>query len=204
MRFAAASRSMSAKRAVEMKERAEEDLRFIRDAMGRGAAFTCVPGVGGVFMGLVGLAAAVVASQAGSPRAWLGVWVAAGLLGFAVGVLALLRKSRREAHRPAEAAARRFAFALIPPLVAGAALTAALAAAGLFPFLPGIWLLLYGCAVVGAGVLSVPVVPLFGGSLVLLGLAALVLPGQGNLLLGLGFGAGHLVCGAVVAQRHGG
>jgi hypothetical protein len=195
---------MSARKAVEMKDRAEEDLRFIRDAIGRGAAFTCVPGVGGVLMGFVGLAAAAVAPRAGSPRAWLAVWIAAGLAAFSVGVLALVRKSRLEAHRPARAAARRFALALMPPLVAGAALTAALAASDSYALLPGLWLLLYGCAVVGAGVHSVPVVPLFGGGLVLLGLAALLLPGQGDLLLGLGFGAGHLVTGAIVARRHGG
>lgn len=187
-----------------MKDRAEEDLRFIRDAMGRGATFTCVPGAGGVLMGLVGLTAAGLAARAGSPRAWLAVWVAAGLLGFAIGVLALLRKARDEAHRPVRATARRFVFALLPPLVAGVALTAALAAADSFTLLPGLWLLLYGCAVVGAGVHSVPVVPLFGGGLVLVGLAALAFPGQGNLLLGLGFGAGHLVGGAVVWRRHGG
>lgn len=195
---------MSAKRSVAMKDRAEEDLRFIRGAMERGAAFTCVPGVGGILMGVVGLSAAAVAPRAGSPRAWLAVWVAAALLAFATGVFALLRKSRVETHRPARSTAKRFALALLPPLVAGAALTAALAAADSYALLPGLWLLLYGCAVVGAGVHSVPVVPLFGGALVLLGLAALALPGQGNVLLGLGFGAGHVVSGSMIARRHGG
>jgi hypothetical protein len=92
----------------------------------------------------------------------------------------------------------------MPPLVAGAALTVALASRGAYTLLPGIWLLLYGCAVVGAGLQSVTVVPVFGGFLLLLGLLALVIPAQGNLLLGAGFGAGHVVCGAVVARRHGG
>jgi hypothetical protein len=92
----------------------------------------------------------------------------------------------------------------MPPLAAGAALTAALAAAGVFTLLPGVWLLLYGCAVVGAGLQSVPVVPSFGGFLLLVGLLALLVPSEGNLLLGAGFGAGHVVCGAIVARRHGG
>lgn len=187
-----------------LRERAEEDLRFIREAMGRGAAFTCVPGRAGILMGLVGLAAALAAPRTDSPRAWLAVWVGAGLLGFGIGVLGLLRKARREEHRPTGSTARRFALALMPPLVAGGALTAALASSGSFTHLPGIWLLLYGCAVVGAGVLSVPVVPLFGGSVLVLGLVALAFPSHGDLLLGLGFGAGHLVSGVVVARRHGG
>lgn len=191
-------------RTAGLKERAEEDLRFIRDTMGRGTAFTCVPGRGGMFMGLVGLAAALAAPRAAFPRGWLAVWAAAGLVAFAAGTFALLRKAREERHRPAGSAARRFALALMPPLVAGAALTAALAAAGVFALLPGVWLLLYGCAVVGAGLQSVPVVPSFGGFLLLLGLLALLFPSEGNLLLGGGFGAGHLVCGAIVSRRHGG
>jgi hypothetical protein len=187
-----------------LKDRAEEDLRFIRDAMDRAATFTCVPGKGGVAMGAVGLAAAALGARTSSTRAWLAIWTGAGMLGFAVGVVSLLVKARSEGHRPAGSASRRFALSLMPPLVAGAALTAALAASGARSFLPGLWLLLYGCAVVGAGLPSVPVVPLFGGSLLVLGLLALAFPSQGDLLLGGGFGLGHIVCGVIVARRHGG
>ncbi len=195
---------MAAEPTASLKDRAQDDLKFIRDAMGRSAAFTCVPGRGGVAMGAVGAAAAALAPRAGSPRAWLAVWVAAALLAFGIGVAAILRKGRLSDHRPAGSAARRFALALLPPLLAGAALTAALARAGSYALLPAVWLLFYGCAVVGAGVSSVPVVPLFGGSLVALGLAALLLPAAGDVLLGLGFGAGHVVTGLIVARRHGG
>lgn len=195
---------MAVEPAANLKDRAEDDLRFIRDAMGRGAAFTCVPGRGGIAMGAVGAAAALLAPRAGSPRAWLAVWAAAGVLAFGIGVAAILRKARRADHRPASSAARRFALALLPPLVAGAALTAALARAGSYALLPAVWLLFYGCAVVGAGVSSVPVVPAFGGTLVVLGLIALLFPDAGDVLLGLGFGAGHVATGFVVARRHGG
>jgi hypothetical protein len=195
---------MAAEPTASLKDRAENDLKFIREAMGRGAAFTCVPGRGGVAMGAVGVAAAALAPRTGSPRAWLAVWVAAALLAFGIGVTAMLRKGRLSDHRPAGSAARRFALVLLPPLLAGAALTAALAHAGSYALLPAVWLLFYGCAVVGAGVSSVPVVPLFGGSLVALGLAALLLPAAGDALLGLGFGAGHVAAGLIVARRHGG
>lgn len=187
-----------------LKERAEDDLRFIRDAMGRASVFTCVPGKGGVAMGVVGLAAAVAGARASSARAWLGVWTGAGVLAFGIGVFAILRKASRSDHQPVGSAARRFALGLLPPLVAGAALTAALSLAGSFAFLPAVWLLLYGCAVVGAGASSVPAVPAFGLGLVALGLLALLLPERGDVLLGLGFGAGHVLTGLVVARRHGG
>src|SRR5512141_455437 len=123
-----ASRSpvMAAEPTANLKDRAEEDLRFIRAAMGRGAAFTCVPGRGGVAMGAVGTIAAALASRTGSPRDWLAVWAGAGVLSFAIGVATIFEKARRADHRPASSAARRFALALLPPLVAGAALTAAL------------------------------------------------------------------------------
>ncbi|MGA7990915.1 MAG: hypothetical protein WCC53_05735, partial [Thermoanaerobaculia bacterium] len=152
----------------------------------------------------VGAAAAILAPRAGSPRAWLAAWVSAGFLAFAIGVVAIVRKARRAEHRPSGSTARRFALSLLPPLVAGAALTAAVAPTDAYVLLPAIWLLLYGCAVVGAGVSSVPVVPLFGGALVALGLVALLLPAAGDPLLGLGFGAGHVATGLVVARRHGG
>lgn len=195
---------MAAEPTANLKDRAENDLRFIRDAMGRGAAFTCVSGRGGVAMGAVGAAAAMLAPRSGSPRAWLAVWVAAGVLAFGLGVVAILSKARQRDHRPAGSAARRFAFALLPPLLAGAALTAALAGAGSYALLPAVWLLLYGCAVVGAGFSSVPVIPVFGAALVVLGLLALLLPAAGDVLLGLGFGAGHVATGLVVTWRHGG
>ena len=195
---------MAAETTPTLGGRAEDDLRFIRDAMGRATAFTCVPGKGGVAMGAVGLAAAAWAARASSMREWLAIWTGAGVLAFGIGVFGLLRKASRSDHRPSVSAARRFALALLPPLVAGAALTAALASSGAITFLPGIWLLLYGCAVVAAGLLSVPVVPLFGGTLLVLGLLALVFPSHGDLLLGSGFGLGHVVCGVIVARRHGG
>ena len=195
---------MAAEPTTNLKERAEDHLRFIRDAMGRGAAFTCVPGRGGVAMGAVGVVAALLSSRSQSPRASLAVWVSAGVLAFGIGVAAILRKARHADHRPAGSAARRFALVLLPPLVAGAALTAALVHAGSYTFLAGVWLLLYGCAVVGAGVSSVPVVPAFGAVLVVLGLGALLWPEAGNALLGLGFGAGHVATGLVVTRRHGG
>lgn len=189
---------------AELKDRAEDDLRFIRDAMGRAVAFTCVPGKGGIAMGAVGLAAAAFAGRASSTREWLAIWTGAGIVAFGIGVFTLLDKAARADHRPAGSSARRFALALLPPLVAGAALTAALSTAGSYAILPAVWLLLYGCAVVGAGVHSVPVVPAFGLALVAVGLLALVLPERGDVLLGLGFGAGHVLAGLVVARRFGG
>jgi hypothetical protein len=188
-----------------LHERAEANLRFIRETMTRGVSFTAVPGLGGVAMGIVGLGAAVLASRQGSPREWLGVWLAAALLAFAVGVAAILQKARAAGVPMTRGAGRRFALALVPPLLAGGALTLALARIGTFGVLPGLWLLLYGSAVLAAGAHSVPPVPVLGAFLLGLGLLALLLPPAfSDPLLATGFGLGHVLAGALIAKRHGG
>jgi hypothetical protein len=103
------------------------------------------------------------------------------------------------------AVGRRFALSLSAPLAAGAALTAGLAMAGHWPMMPAVWLLLYGTGVVTGGALSVPAVAIAGGCFMLLGVAALVTPPEwGNVWLGLGFGAVHVIFGFYVARKHGG
>ncbi len=188
-----------------LHERAEENLRFIRETMTRGVSFTAVPGYGGVAMGAIGLGAAVLASRQATPRGWLLVWLLAALLALGVGVVAILLKARAAGVSVTRGAGRRFALALVPSLLAGGALTLALARLGAYGVLPGLWLLLYGSAVLAAGAHSPPPVPLLGAILVGLGLLALLLPPVfGDALLASGFGLAHAVTGAVIARRHGG
>ena len=58
-------------------EHAEENLQFIRSTMERSSTFTAVPGLGGVGMGSVGLAAAILAPTQISSERWLVVWLTA-------------------------------------------------------------------------------------------------------------------------------
>ena len=189
---------------VKLSDHAVDDLRFIRSAMERAGAFTAVPGWGGVGMGGIGLLAAPVAAIQSSTGAWLVVWVMAALLASGIGLVSMARKARRLDVPLASGPGRKFALGLLPSLVVGAFLTAALLRAGDPGLVPAVWLLLYGTGIVAAGAFSIPVVPLQGLAFLVLGAAALAVPSAGNVLLGLGFGAVNIGFGLVIATRHGG
>jgi hypothetical protein len=90
-------------------------------------------------------------------------------------------------------------------MLTGAVLTLVFFSQGLPGVLPGIWLLLYGTAVVSGGAASVRVVPAMGACFMLAGALALFLPAaSGDVLLAAGFGGLHVVFGAIIAVKYGG
>ena len=185
-------------------DRAADDLRFIRDAMARSSTFTAVPGLGGAFMGVVGLVAAVVASWQPTQDRWLMTWLVGAALAAAGGTLAIVQKARRAGLPLDGKAARNFTIALVAPLAAGAAITYALWSAQAYGAMPGVWLLLYGTGVLVGGVFAVRIVRLTGVLFMLCGFAAVLTPQFGNIWLGAGFGVLQLVGGIFIARRHGG
>ncbi len=191
--------------AEPLRNRAGEDLRFIRQAMERGVAFTAVPGWGGFVMGVTALGAAIVAAvQPSSPR-WLAVWLIEAALACGLGLWAMHRKAYRSGTPLLRGAGRRFALNFLPPALAAAVLTAALAIRGDFALLPGLWLLLYGVAVVTGGAFSVRPVPVMGLAFMTLGAICLMVPPTwGDLLLGIGFGGLHMAFGVHIGRYHGG
>ena len=78
-----------------MHERAAESIEFIRETMVRSAAFTAVPGQGGVAMGAIGVLTAVMASQATTPERWLITWLVAAVVAAPIGLAATIVKARR-------------------------------------------------------------------------------------------------------------
>ncbi|MGE0159528.1 MAG: hypothetical protein AB7T31_08940 [Gemmatimonadales bacterium] len=190
---------------VALRDRAMDNLRYIRETMERSAAFTHVSGLGGVGMGVVALAAAALASRATTSGGWLAIWLGAALISFAVSALMMARKSHAEGVPLLSGPGRRFAWNMIPPLAAGGVLTAALARAGDFGLLPGTWLLLYGVSIVTGGSYSVRLIPSMGVVFMVLGLAALASPVEwGNAYMALAFGGLHIVFGLVIWRKHGG
>jgi hypothetical protein len=192
---------------VEIQEHAIDNLRYIRRAMERAGSFTAVSGVGGVIMGLLGLAAAWAASAvdaSGGPR-WLAVWMAAAVAAVVVGVAAAAQKSRRAGLPLVSGPGRKFVAGFAPAMLAGGLLTAVLFREGQTALLPGVWMLLYGTAVVSGGFASVRAVPLMGAGFMALGAVALLLPGVGsNQLLAAGFGGLHIIFGTIIVVKYGG
>jgi hypothetical protein len=84
-------------------------------------------------------------------------------------------------------------------------LTAVLVRDNMFALLPGVWMLLYGAAVVSAGTYSVRIVPVMGAAFMGAGAVALAAPAAwATSLLVAGFGGLHVVFGLWIARRHGG
>jgi hypothetical protein len=189
---------------IPIDRKAADNLRFIRDTMERAASFTAVPGWGGVLIGCTALLAGVLAAGR-APQAQFRIWLAEAAVALIIGYITVQAKSRRLAQSLKSRPARRALLSFVPPLLAGCALSILLAQLGMLLVLPGLWLLLYGTAVVTGGAFSVRIVPIMGLCFMALGVVALVAPqAWGNLFLGLGFGFLHIVFGTVIARRHGG
>jgi hypothetical protein len=182
-----------------------DNLAFIRDTMEAAGAFTAVSGWGMVAVGLIATIAAVIASAQQSQLQSIYVWLAAAVLAPVVMLWAIVRKARR-AHVPLlSGPGRKFVLSFSPPMLVGALLTIVLFRAGLVATIPGMWLLLYGTAVVAGGAFSVKLVPLMGFCFMLAGTLALFTPQPWNdWIMAAAFGGLHIGFGIPVAWRHGG
>jgi hypothetical protein len=184
---------------------AAEHLRYIRDMMERSGSFTAVPGYGAMAMGATALAAAWIAARQSSEGAWLEVWLYEAVVAFVIGVVALARKSRKVGVSLHSGPARKYFLSLVPPLLAGALLTAALWGSDGIELLPVLWLLLYGAGTITGGAYSVRVIPIMGVLFMVIGTVALLAPSSWtDALMATGFGGLHVVCGWVIARNHGG
>jgi len=185
--------------------RAMDDLRYIRATMEGAASFTALSGWAGAIVGLTAFPAAYLASQAPTHKVWMRTWLIEAVLGALIGVGMTVRKARRARQPLFGRPGRKFALTFATPLAAGAILTIPLYYGGFTALLPGMWLLLYGTAFATAGAFSVSTVPVMGLSFMVVGTAALAAPAAwGDALMAAGFGAVHIVFGALIARKHGG
>lgn len=189
---------------VALDSHALGTLNYIRASIDAAGTFA-VPGTAGVAMGTAGLAAAGVASIPAVSGYWVAVWLTAAVGAAAVGAKLIARQATRGELMLYRGPTRKFILCLCPALLAGGVLTVVLAQVGESRLIPGTWLLLYGCAVLSASLLtsteSARLLGWMGGFFVLLGTIAFEVPAAWhNVLLGLGFGALHLLFGVLIGR----
>jgi hypothetical protein len=123
----------------------------------------------------------------------------------AIAAPAAATKARRANSSLFSGPGRKFVLSFAPPIVVGGLLTFALFQLGATAALPGVWLLLYGTAIVTGGAFSVRAVPIMGLCLMTLGAAALFSSAQwGNVFMAAGFGLVQMGFGLWIALKYGG
>lgn len=182
-----------------------EHLEVIRQTMERSTAFTAVSGWGYCAMGATALVAAAIAMRQATTQGWLAVWLAEALVAVTLGLVAMHWKASKLGTHLLSVSGRRLFIGLLPALFAGGVMTVALLRAADPRQIPGVWLLLYGVAVMQAGAFSVRTIPVMGAVFVLAGAIALPMPWWwANVMLATGFGLVHIAFGAFIARRRGG
>jgi hypothetical protein len=186
---------------VSMDEHARATLRYIRASMDA-ASSLAVPGSAGIAVGLVGIAAALIASVPALQPHWIIVWLSSAPVAAALGVWVVARQWSRQGRAVFGAAGLRFALCLLPPLIAGAALTYVDLYDGHLHAIAGTWLLLFGGSTMAASVLTVRLLAWLGALFMAFGALALLLPtSTHNVLLGVAFGGLHLLFGSFLMGR---
>lgn len=182
-----------------------DQLQFIRHTMESATSFTAVPGWGMVLLGVTALAVAFLARTVNSQVLWVLLWLGEATLAGLISLVAMVKKTGSLTKLAASIPARKCALSLVPPLAAGAVLTVIMMEQHLYAVLPGMWLMLYGVAVITGGAFSVRVVPVMGICFAIFGTIALALPiAWADGIMAAGFGGLHILFGLLIARRHGG
>ena len=188
----------SARNTVALDTHALGTLQYIRASIDA-AGLLAVPGSAGIAMGAVGVLTALLVSLKPLAEHWLQIWLVAGLVAIAFGTALMVHQVLSRGTALYRGPLRKFLMCLCPPLLVGAVLTWQLWLRAEFALIPGIWLLMYGCAVMAASTLTRRALAVMGALLAVLGVIALQVPVSfQNAMLGLGFGGLHLLFGIFI------
>lgn len=190
---------------VAIESRALGTLAYIRASIESSSSMD-VPGMAGIAMGIIGVLAAIAVSLPRLAPHWLAIWLTAAALALLLGGASVARQIVRRGHSLYLGPARKFLLCLCPALLAGGVLTVVFESAGTTAYIPGMWLLLYGCAVLSASTVTMAgiarLICVMGTLFVVLGSVTFALPAAAHTaMLGLGFGVLHLVFGIVIGRR---
>lgn len=189
---------------IPIESRALGTLAYIRASI-ESSGSMAVPGMAGIVMGVIGILATLVASLPRWAHHWLEIWLVAAALALAVGGAMMAREAAQSGHARYLGPVRKFLLCLCPALLAGAALTFVLWRVDSTTLIPGVWLLLYGCAVLSASTVTIArtmrLICIMGALFMLLGVSAFAAPPAAHtLILGAGFGALHTLFGILIGR----
>jgi hypothetical protein len=196
--------SLRSEAPAAIESRALGTLAYIRASIESSSSLD-VPGMAGIVVGVIGLLAAIVVSLPRGAPHWLGIWLFAAAAALALGGALIARQIAQRGHARYWGPARKFLLCLCPALLAGGVLTLVLSSAGSVALIPGMWLLLYGCAVLSASTVTTAgvarLVGIMGALFVALGSITFALPlATHAAMLGLGFGGVHIVFGLLIGR----
>src|SRR5256885_3250778 len=129
---------------LPLRDRALDNLQFIRSAMERAGSFTAVHGWGMVVVGCTALASTWLGLRQARSADWLAVWLGEAALAVVVSGAAVVQKARAADDPLLSGPGRRFGLRFLPPVVVGALLTGALGRAPLYLLMPGTGLVVVG------------------------------------------------------------
>lgn len=193
---------------------AAENLQVIRTLMERSALYRRALAPIMLTVGTIGSLAGCVACflQSESVPTFVIFWLVTGIVALGISFLLVRRQAGKEGELFWSAPTRRVALALAPPLVVGFLLavfvliTSTVNRRGLLGLssLPGLWMILYGCAIYSAGFFMARGIRLLGVIFLFCGLVSLgkdlidlnfSASLQNNLCMAATFGGLHLVYG---------
>lgn len=193
--------------ATPLHSKAEDNLKFIREAMEGASAFTAISGLGLVGAGCLGLVASLAQGLVTEPgtRGEILLWLATLAIAFGFSTWMTSRKARRENTSIWSANGKKLLYAFTPTMFVGGLITLYCLInlpAGFA--LPAFWLSLYGAAIMTASAYSAIPIRVMGAAFIALGMTAFFSPVPGWLLMATGFGGLHIITGLKIWRHHGG
>lgn len=203
-----------------MENTPEKDLASIRQMMERSARFLSLSGLSGVLAGCYALAGVTAAFYLlGKDGIPVGLCVTYGAFSDAIvklsviGLIVLavslvtafwfsIRKARRREEDIWNASSRRLLVSISVPLITGGILIVILLATNAFPMIMPVTLIFYGIALFYAGEVTYNEIRYLGLCEIILGLAAVAVPGYSLIIWAVGFGVLHIIYGTIMYRRY--
>ena len=186
---------------------AARNLEVIRTLMERTCQYQLLTARAGLVAGSLAALGALtfVFLDAQDPWQFGAVWATVFAGSTLATTIGTVLRGRSTGERIWSRQARTVVLALAPSLFAALVLTVFLFARGDHLWLPGVWMLCYAQGALATAAYSPPPIRWLGLSMLLLGSLALALgPSWATIMMGVGFGLGHVGLGVVLLaiERH--